>query len=80
MSRCLGVIQDAQWPDGKRVIIAQPYGDRAMAALRRALERGYRNVNLIRKDPDLNPLRSRPDFQAMLLDLTFPADPFARLW
>jgi hypothetical protein len=47
--------------------------------LRRALERGYRNVNLIRKDPDLDPLRSRPDFQALLLDLSFPADPFARL-
>ena len=78
MSRCLGVIQDAQWPDGKRVKIAQAYGDRAVAALRRALERGYRNVNLIRKDPDLDPLRSRPDFQALLLDLTFPADPFAR--
>ena len=29
-------------------------------------------------DPDFDPLRSRPDFQALLMDLAFPVDPFAR--
>ena len=27
---------------------------------------------------DLEPLRSRSDFQTLLLDLSFPTDPFAR--
>jgi hypothetical protein len=27
---------------------------------------------------DLDALRSRPDFRALMLDLAFPADPFAR--
>ena len=26
----------------------------------------------MRKDPDLDPLRSRPDFQMLLMDLAFP--------
>jgi hypothetical protein len=29
-------------------------------------------------DPDFAPLRTRGDFQALLLDLAFPADPFVR--
>jgi hypothetical protein len=51
---------------------------RAMDALRRAMAAGYRDVQWMRRDPDLDPLRSRPEFQALLLDLTFPEDPFAR--
>jgi hypothetical protein len=49
-----------------------------MDALRRAIAAGYRDVNWMRRDPDLSPLRSRPDFQVLLLDVAFPADPFAR--
>jgi serine/threonine-protein kinase len=51
---------------------------RAMDALRRAIATGYRDVNWMRLDLDLDPLRSRPDFQGLLLDLAFPADPFTR--
>jgi hypothetical protein len=29
------------------------------------------------RDPDLDPLRGRPDFQAMMADLAFPAEPFS---
>jgi serine/threonine-protein kinase len=50
----------------------------AMDVLRRAVAAGYRDVNWMRRDPDLDPLRSRPEFQVLLLDLTFPDDPFAR--
>jgi hypothetical protein len=32
----------------------------------------------MRRDPDLDPLRARPEFQTLLLDLTFPDDCFAR--
>ena len=29
-------------------------------------------------DHDLDPLRSRPDFQALMRDLAFPAHPFSK--
>ena len=31
----------------------------------------------MKRDTDLDPLRARPDFQGLLRDLAFPADPFA---
>jgi tetratricopeptide (TPR) repeat protein len=52
-------------------------GDRAMAALRRAIAAGFGMSALLRTEEDLDPLRSRPDFQALILDVAFPADPFA---
>jgi hypothetical protein len=52
--------------------------DRAMVVLRDAVAAGYRNVTWMKRDPDLEPLRSRPDFQLLMIDLTMPADPFAR--
>ena len=51
--------------------------DRAMALLRRAADGGYCNVSWMSRDPDLGPLRGRPDFQAMMADLVFPDEPFA---
>ena len=53
------------------------YADRAIAALRRAVAAGYHGVDSLRIDPDLAPLRSRDDFQRILLDAAFPDDPFA---
>ena len=52
--------------------------DRAMRVLRQAVAAGYYNAAHMAKDPDLDPLRSRPDFQILMMDLAFPADPFAR--
>jgi hypothetical protein len=52
--------------------------DRAMVLLRRAIAGGYRNLTWMRRDPDLDPLRTRPDFQALMMDLEFPSDPFAK--
>jgi hypothetical protein len=54
------------------------YADRAMELLRRAIATGYANVALIRRDLDLDPLRTRRDFRELLLDLSFPAEPFER--
>jgi tetratricopeptide (TPR) repeat protein len=51
--------------------------DRAMAALRRAVAMGFRDTARLRGETDLEPIRHRPDFQALLGELTFPADPFA---
>jgi tetratricopeptide (TPR) repeat protein len=52
--------------------------DKAMDVLRRAVAGGYRSLNLMERDSDLDPLRSRRDFQALLMDLAMPDDPFAR--
>jgi serine/threonine protein kinase len=54
------------------------YGDRAMDALRRAVATGYRDASRMIRDADLRPLRSRDDFRALVNDLGFPSDPFAR--
>jgi hypothetical protein len=52
--------------------------DRAMEWLRQAIAAGYRKLAYLRTDTDLESLRSRPDFQLLLMDLGFPDDPFAR--
>jgi serine/threonine-protein kinase len=49
---------------------------RAIVALRRAASDGHFNLDQILRDPILNPLRPRRDFQELMLDLAFPADPF----
>jgi serine/threonine-protein kinase len=54
------------------------YADRAMATLRRAVAAGYAEVASLRRDIDLDPLRPRRDFQELVMDLSFPADPFQR--
>ena len=51
--------------------------DRAMAALRRAVAAGYRESRFLEADPDLEPLRRRPDFRLLLMDASLPDDPFA---
>jgi serine/threonine-protein kinase len=53
------------------------YADRAMAMLRRALSTGRHDVAELQSDPDLGALRSRSDFQLLMMDLAFPAEPFA---
>ncbi len=52
-------------------------GDAAMAALRRAVDAGWRDVTGARHDSNLDPIRSRLDFRLLMHDLEFPTDPFA---
>jgi hypothetical protein len=54
------------------------HNDHAMNALRRAVAAGFKNLAHMRRDTDLEPLRTRADFQALMMDLAFPADPFMR--
>jgi serine/threonine protein kinase/tetratricopeptide (TPR) repeat protein len=51
--------------------------NRAIAALRRAVATGDRTAHNLSTDPDLAPLRDRPDFRLLLLDVEFPDEPFA---
>jgi serine/threonine-protein kinase len=52
--------------------------ERAMHWLHLTIATGYRNAAVMRTDHDLDSLRSRPDFQVLMMDLEFPDDPFAR--
>ena len=63
---------------GLRTRAAAVEGDRAMAALLRATDAGYRNFDKLRTDPYLGLLRDRADFRVLLLDLAFPNDPFTQ--
>src|SRR5262249_38539059 len=61
---------------------AEQHATRAVVWLRRAFE-AYTAAKALdpgawRRSRNLHPLRSRADFQALLQDVIFPADPFAR--
>jgi tetratricopeptide (TPR) repeat protein len=45
------------------------YGDRAMELLQKAVQAGYQGAAQLQKDTDLDPLRDRADFKALLADL-----------
>ncbi len=48
----------------------------AMVILRRIIAGGYHDSQLI-IESSLDPLRSRPDFRLLMMDVAFPANPFA---
>jgi serine/threonine protein kinase len=55
-------------------------GQKATAWLTRAVAAGYnvpRLLSRMTQDRDLDPLRDREDFKLLMMDLTFPPDPFA---
>jgi serine/threonine protein kinase/tetratricopeptide (TPR) repeat protein len=61
--------KDQRLPAERRPELAQSYADRAVAFLRQALAKGYKNLEVLKKHPDLEPLRSRQDFQALVASL-----------
>jgi eukaryotic-like serine/threonine-protein kinase len=53
--------------------------ERAIAGVRRAFDAGYSNLDWVKNGaPDVKTLRSRPDFQLLMMDLAFPKTPFAQ--
>ena len=52
--------------------------DAAMALLHKAVGMGYRNAAAFRAEDALDPLRDRPDFRLLMMDLAMPAEPFAK--
>jgi eukaryotic-like serine/threonine-protein kinase len=52
--------------------------DAAMPLLRKAAAMGYRSANSFHTDDALDPLRDRPDFRLLLMDLVMPSEPLAR--
>jgi hypothetical protein len=58
--------------------VSKRYATHAVKLLKHAAEKGYRDVVHIKQDTDLDSIRNRPDFQGLVMDMTFPSDPFAR--
>jgi hypothetical protein len=56
---------------------AESQAETAMALLCKAVGLGYRSPDAFRTDDALDPLRSRADFQLLMMDVALPADPFA---
>jgi tetratricopeptide (TPR) repeat protein len=50
---------------------------RAMGSLHKAVAMGYRSRDAYRNEDALDPLRGRDDFRLLMMDLAFPAEPFA---
>ena len=53
-----------------------PEVERAMAIIRRIFAEDY-HAPVLQTESCLEPLRSRPEFQLLMLDVPFPASPFA---
>ena len=78
MACCRSLIAGAATVAGSGLTAAEGRleADRAVAGLRLALDAGYARIGWIRKDPDLDPIRSRTDFQLLMMDREFPDEPF----
>jgi tetratricopeptide (TPR) repeat protein len=61
--------KDAQLPEAERPRQARAYADRALELLRRAVANGYQDIAHLKKNTELDPLRSRNDFQELLAEL-----------
>jgi serine/threonine-protein kinase len=70
LANCVPLAEkDSNLPEAKRQELARSYADRALDTLRQALKSGYKDLANMKKDPDLDPLRQRADFQKLLQDL-----------
>ena len=52
------------------------HSDQAMALLHQAAAMGYRNPGVYRTETAVDAIRGRDDFRLLLLDISFPRDPF----
>jgi tetratricopeptide (TPR) repeat protein len=63
------VKQDARTPGADAARLTSEEADRAMAWLQKAVAAGYKNVERMKKDKDLDALRQREDFQKLVRNL-----------
>jgi tetratricopeptide (TPR) repeat protein len=61
--------KDTQLPEAERPKQARAYADRALALLHQAVVKGFQDVAHMKKNTELDPLRSREDFKKLLADL-----------
>jgi serine/threonine protein kinase/tetratricopeptide (TPR) repeat protein len=62
--------QETKRPETERSKLAEAYAARALGLLSQAVQQGFSDPGMLLKDADLNSLRSRPDFQLLLCELT----------
>jgi serine/threonine protein kinase/Flp pilus assembly protein TadD len=71
--------KDGRLPPAERERLADKYGGRAVELLRKAQNAGYfqdpGRLAHMKEDEDLDAIRSRPDFQRLLIDLEYKAKP-----
>jgi serine/threonine-protein kinase len=60
---------DSRLSESQRKEKARGYAERALATLRQAVQKGYEDVAHMKKNTNLDPLRSRPEFQKLLKEL-----------
>jgi hypothetical protein len=71
LALCIPIVEKtAALPEDDRRKLADSYSDRALAMLRQAIRRGYKDAANLKKDTDLDPLRSHPEFQKLLKELS----------
>jgi tetratricopeptide (TPR) repeat protein len=70
IARCLPLVRkDSQLSDQERRELTRTYTERAMALLRTAVQRGFRDAGHLKKDPDLDPVRQNTDFQKLVQEI-----------
>lgn len=66
--------QDPNLAEAERRQRAGQYGEQGIKVLRRAVEAGYKDVQRLKTDPELEPLRAREEFKELLLKLEKPPE------
>src|SRR5262249_2643707 len=61
--------KDDKLPGSERLTLSTSYADQAVALLRQAVEKGYRNADELEKTPVFRPLLRHDDFQRLLAEL-----------
>jgi serine/threonine protein kinase len=76
LALCIPIVEkDDKANKEDRTKQVQFYGDQAMAMLRNAVAKGYKDGAHMKKDTDLDPLRSREDFKKLVAELEAAAKP-----
>jgi hypothetical protein len=76
LALCIPLVEKDPHADaGRRHQQARFYGDQALAMLRTAVAKGYKDAANLKKDTDLDPLRGRDDFRTLLAEVEAAARP-----
>ena len=65
----------ASYPEARWHALAKDYADRAMTPLREAIAKGYKDIDHMKKDTDLDALRPCADFQTLMTELGTAREP-----
>ena len=63
---------DAKLAEAERRRLSDQYASSAVAALRQAIAKGFRNLEHMKKDSDLDSLRDRDEYKKLLAGLAPP--------